>query len=109
MCAETASKFSRRYSTKPFWTPSAPSWISEQSNFAVDQALQRLRSGDAGQLDRQTAIERGLSLIEARSRHLVEAIARGEPPDTLLSQLREEETRKKALIYDLGGLVRGIT
>ena len=74
--------------------------------FAVEQALRRLRDGEVGQLDRRASIGRELSLIEARMRHLAEAIAQGEPLDALLTQLREEEARKKSLVYDLDGLVR---
>jgi hypothetical protein len=52
------------------------------------------------------SIERELSLIEARTRNLTKAIAQGEPPDTLLTHLRDEEARKKSLVYELDGLAR---
>ncbi len=72
---------------------------------AIEEALQRLRSGRERHLDRRTAIERELSLIEAREKHLVEGIARGEPMDALLLALRHEESRKKTLTAELATLV----
>jgi hypothetical protein len=39
--------------------------------------------------------------VEARQRNLVEAIARGESVDALLSKLKAEEARKKELVQEL--------
>ena len=72
---------------------------------AVEEALERLRSGQVSQLDRQASVERELSLIETRMRNLTEAIANGNPPEFLVGQLRDEEIRKKTLIGDLENLV----
>jgi hypothetical protein len=68
---------------------------------AVERALQELRSGQFARLDRRTAIERELGLIETHERHLVDAIARGEMLDPLLAKLKAEETRKKQLTEEL--------
>lgn len=72
---------------------------------AVEKALERLRGGQERHLDRRTAIERELSLIEGRERHLAEAIARGDAVDPLVAALKAEEERKAALTKDLAGLV----
>lgn len=71
---------------------------------AVEIALERLRTGQERHLDRRTAIERELSLIDARERHLTAAIARGDDMDPLLASLKAEGTRKKALVRELEGL-----
>ena len=71
---------------------------------AIDEALQRLRSGRAQQLDRRTQIERELSLIEGKQRYLVQGITRGESMDPLLAAMREEEHRKKFLVAELATL-----
>lgn len=71
---------------------------------AVDRALRRLREGREGHLDRRTAIERELSLIEAHERRLVEAIKRGEAVEPLVTALKAEEERKAALTAELASL-----
>ena len=71
---------------------------------AIDEALERLRSGREQQLDRRTQIERELSLIEGKQRYLVQGITRGESMDPLLAAMREEEHRKKFLVAALATL-----
>ena len=73
---------------------------------AVETALAKLRSGEQDLLDRRTAIERELSLVESYEKNLVDAIARGENMDPLLAKLRIEEKRKKELIEELDRLTR---
>jgi len=70
---------------------------------AVEKALQRLRSGQEHRLDRRLAIERELSLIEGKEKHLIDAIERGEAVEPLTARLNEEEEKKKGLIGELGG------
>jgi hypothetical protein len=71
---------------------------------AIDEALERLRSGREEQLDRRLQIERELSLIEGKQRILVEAVVRGQSMDPLLVAMREEEHRKKLLMIELATL-----
>jgi site-specific DNA recombinase len=73
---------------------------------AVERALEKLRSGQDQRLNRQRAIERELSLIEACEKHLVDAIARGDNMDPLLTRLRSEECRKKELLAELDSLTK---
>ncbi|MGZ8422638.1 MAG: zinc ribbon domain-containing protein [Nitrospira sp.] len=73
---------------------------------AVESALAKIRSGEQHLLDRRTAIERELSLIESYEKNLVDAIAKGENMDPLLAKLRIEEKRKKELIEELDRLTR---
>ncbi|HWT79989.1 MAG TPA: hypothetical protein VN648_14480, partial [Candidatus Methylomirabilis sp.] len=56
------------------------------------------------QPDRRLAIERELSLIEAKVRNLVAAVSRGEAMEPLLAALKAEEERKKVLVQELAGL-----
>jgi hypothetical protein len=67
----------------------------------VDKALEKHRAGRGTQLDRRTAIERELSLIEAKQVHLVDAIAAGDKNRMLLDRLKVEETRREELIREL--------
>jgi site-specific DNA recombinase len=71
---------------------------------AVAKALERLRGGQGRVLDRQTGIERELSLLETHVGHLVDAVARGEANDALFARLRSEEARKKTLVAELAAL-----
>jgi site-specific DNA recombinase len=71
---------------------------------AIDEALERLRSGREEQLDRRLQIERELSLIEGKQRILVEAVVRGQSMDPLLVAMRGEEHRKKLLMIELATL-----
>ncbi|MCS6265218.1 MAG: recombinase family protein [Nitrospira sp.] len=73
----------------------------EMIKVAVEKALARHRAGEEKKLDRQTDIQRELSLIEAYEGNLVDAIAKGQPMDPLLAKLRAEETRKKSLVREL--------
>ncbi len=71
---------------------------------AVDRALAQLRSQREVQPDRRLAIERELSLIEAKEKHLVAAVSRGEAVEPLLAALKAEGERKKVLVQDLAGM-----
>ena len=73
---------------------------------AVENALEKLRSGQDQRLSRQAPIERELSRIEACEKHLVDAIAHGDNMDPLLTRLRSEECRKKELIAELDSLTK---
>ncbi len=68
---------------------------------AVDKALSKHRAGAGARLDRRTAIERELSLIEAKAEHLVDAIAAGNKDRRILDRLRGEETRREELTKEL--------
>ncbi len=67
----------------------------------MEKALERLRAGQEATLDRRSAIERELSLIEAHAEHLVDAIANGDPAPPLLKRLKAGEARKQELIAEL--------
>src|SRR5262245_25992866 len=69
---------------------------------AVEKALEKHRGGQSDKLDRRTAIERELSLIEAKQVHLVDAIAGGDKNRMLLARLKAEEIRREELIGELG-------
>ena len=68
---------------------------------AVDKALQKHRAGQGATLDGRAAIERELSLIEAKQVHLVDAIAAGDKNRMLLDRLKAEENRREELIREL--------
>jgi DNA invertase Pin-like site-specific DNA recombinase len=74
---------------------------------AVARALETHRAGAGAQLDRRTAIERELSLIDAYEKNLVDAIGKGQPMDPLLVKLKAEEARKAQLTHELEHLVVG--
>jgi site-specific DNA recombinase len=71
---------------------------------AVSKALEHLRSGQERDLDRRSQIERELSLIEHRIQRTVDAIATAGAMDELLARLKEEKTRKEALVQELASL-----
>ena len=71
---------------------------------AVARALAEIRAGQTQFPDRRLAAERTLSLIEARLRHLVEAVATGKATDVVFSELQKEEAAKKACIAQLASL-----
>ena len=73
---------------------------------AVERALENLRSGQDQRLSRQAPIERELSLIEASEKNLVDAIARGESLEPLLTRLKQEECHKKELVAELNSLTK---
>lgn len=68
---------------------------------AVDKALQKHRAGQVATLDRRAAVERELSLIEAKQVNLVDAIAAGDKSRMLLDRLKAEEIRREELIREL--------
>ncbi len=71
---------------------------------AVAAALAKLRAGQETHLDRRTAIERELALIEAKEHRLVEAVKRGDAVDPLVAALKAEEERKRTLTAELASL-----
>src|SRR5262245_23518872 len=71
---------------------------------AVDEALYLLRNSRKQKLDRRTAIERELSLIERHQRNLIEAIKQGQPTESLVVALKAEEDRKNVLARELNAL-----
>jgi len=73
----------------------------EMIKVAVDKALAKHRAGAGAKLDRRTAIERELSLIEAEAEHLVDALAAGNKDRRILDRLRGEETRREELTKEL--------
>ena len=73
----------------------------EMIKVAVDKTLAKHRAGAGAKLDRRTAIERELSLIEAKAEHLVDAIAAGNKDRRILDRLRGEETRREELTKEL--------
>ncbi|HEX3203773.1 MAG TPA: hypothetical protein VHQ67_03405 [Nitrospiraceae bacterium] len=70
----------------------------------VQRALKKIRTDETQFSDRELALNRELSLVETRLRHLVEAIARGQGSDSLFASLREEEARKKVVVGQLADL-----
>ncbi len=64
---------------------------------AVKRALKMIRAGQAKFPDERRAIERQLSLVEARLRHLVEAVATGRATNLIFDELEKEEAAKKSL------------
>ncbi|MBU6482657.1 MAG: recombinase family protein [Nitrospirae bacterium] len=73
---------------------------------AVARALAEIRAGQTTFPDQRVAAERTLSLIEARLRHLVEAIATGRSSDAVFTELHKEEAAKKACLAQLDSLNR---
>ena len=71
---------------------------------AVREALTRLRQEDAGRGDRQATLIRERSLVEARVRHLLDAVTRGHATDALLRELEAEDARKTVLATELATL-----
>ena len=73
---------------------------------AVARALVEIRAGQTMFPDQRLAAERTLSVIEARLRHLVEAIATGKATDAIYHELQKEEVAKKACLVQLDSLDR---
>jgi hypothetical protein len=71
---------------------------------AVARALAKIRAGQTTFPDQRVAVERSLSLIEARLWHLAEAIAPGKATDAVFSELQKEEAAKKACLAQLDSL-----
>jgi site-specific DNA recombinase len=75
---------------------------------ALDRALQHFRGRQDTRLDRRTAIERELSLIDAHEQRLIDTLAHGgDTVAPLIARLKAEEARKKALIVELDTLAQG--
>jgi site-specific DNA recombinase len=68
---------------------------------SVEAALERIRSEQEKFPDQRVAVDRELSLIQARLHHLVELIANGRGTDSVINSLHQEEARKKALLAEL--------
>jgi hypothetical protein len=66
--------------------------------------LAKIREDNGSHPGNRIRIERELSLIESRLRHLVDAIARGQGTDSIYQTLRAEEDRKKSLLRQLHNL-----
>lgn len=73
---------------------------------AVRRALADIRAGQTAFPDQRLALERQLSLVEARLRHLVEAVATGRATEAVYSELQKEEAAKLTLTAQLGDLAR---
>lgn len=73
---------------------------------AVQRALTEIRAGHTKFPDERLAIERHLSLVEARLRHLVEAVATGRSTDAIFDELGKEEAAKKTLAAQLASLTQ---
>jgi len=73
---------------------------------AAARALAEIRAGQTTFPDQCLAAERTLSLIEARLRHLVEAIATGRSSDAVFTELQKEEAAKKTCLTQLDYLER---
>jgi len=73
---------------------------------AVERALAEIRAGQTQFPDRRLAAERTLSLIEARLRHLVEAVATGKATDVIYSELQKDEAANKTCLIQLDSLDR---
>ena len=72
----------------------------------VARVLAEIRAGQTQFPDRRLAAERTLSLIEARLRHLLEAVATGKATDAVYSELQKEEAAKKACLIQLDHLAQ---
>jgi hypothetical protein len=71
---------------------------------AVQEAVEQERAARAGSADRRAALERELTLIDARTARLTEAVAAGGAAvGPLLVKLSEETTRRQAIERERGG------
>lgn len=68
---------------------------------AVKRALIEIRAGQRAFPTQRLALERQLSLIEARLRHLVDLAATGRMTETVWAELLKEEAAKKSLAVQL--------
>jgi hypothetical protein len=64
---------------------------------AVEKAVQRLQAQNKDVAAHRSSLTQKLSEVEARKHRLVEAIARGEGMDSLLTQLKAEEQQARLL------------
>ncbi|WP_376753431.1 zinc ribbon domain-containing protein [Candidatus Nitrospira allomarina] len=67
----------------------------------VDKALTQLRSGKTEGADRQGTLEKELSLLETKVQRIIDAIAAGQPHESLVARLKTEEDQKKVLLREL--------
>jgi site-specific DNA recombinase len=71
---------------------------------AVREALVRLRRDGDQRLDRRGGLERERSLVEARTRHILEAVKAGYATTPVLQELEREEARKRVVGLELAAL-----
>jgi hypothetical protein len=71
---------------------------------AVREALVRLRRDGDHQLGQRRMLERERSLVEARTRHILDAVKAGYATTPLLQELEREEARKGAIATELAHL-----
>ena len=64
---------------------------------AVEKAVQQLQSQNKGVAKQQSRLAQELSEVETRKHRLIEAIARGEAIESLLTQLKAEEQQARLL------------
>jgi hypothetical protein len=70
----------------------------------VREALVKLRRDGDERLGQRGVLERERSLVEARTRHILNAVKDGYATTTLLQELEREEARKGALVTELAQL-----
>jgi DNA invertase Pin-like site-specific DNA recombinase len=71
---------------------------------AIDEALETMRRGQAGSLDRRTQITRELSLLAAQQQKFLTAITDGVPGRTVKAGMEQNEAREDALRQELADL-----
>jgi site-specific DNA recombinase len=71
---------------------------------AVRLALERLRHDGDARLGQREVLEREQSLIDARTRHILDAVKSGYATTVLLQELEREEARKSAIVTELAAL-----
>ena len=71
---------------------------------AVREALVKLRRDGDQRLDQRGRLERERSLVEARTRHILNAVGAGFATTPLLQELEREEARKGAIAAELARL-----
>ncbi len=67
----------------------------------IDEAFAQLKGGKTGGVDRFSAIEKELNLLETKIARIIDAIADGQPPEPLVARIKADEDRKKALLGEL--------
>lgn len=68
---------------------------------AVQRALSKIRHLQTEFPEQRLALERQLSLVEAKIRHFVKEVGEGRMTDALYSELQQEEAKKKKLASQL--------
>lgn len=71
---------------------------------SVTAALERLRQRQSQCPDQRAQLERELSLIQTRLRHVVELITNGRGTEAVIDSLHQEEARKKVVVGELDQL-----